>query len=44
MRAWLKLRLYHLDGLACDAIGATYFWKTEMLKLEEMQMQWQIET
>ena len=40
----MKLRLYHLDVLVCGAIVATYFWKTEMLKLEEMQMQWQMET
>ena len=40
--AWLKLRLYHLDVLVCGATVATYFWKTEMLKLEDMQ--WQMKT
>jgi hypothetical protein len=34
MMARLRLRLYHLDVLACDAIVATYFLRTEKLKLK----------
>ena len=39
MMVKLRLRLYHLDALACDAITTTYFWMTGKQKLKVKQRQ-----